>query len=213
MIDTAAATAWSRPTRPPGQVELSACRHLRALAATVPANRHIVELGAYRGRSTGWLLTGAQEGHGPHLTTIDPWEDRTDPYSDSSPRYTTARPHFEAHMRAIGASPDRHTVTRARAVDAARTWPHGPTVALLFHDADHTEDAVHTDLTAWLPHLAPGATIALHDAANPTMGVEAGARAALPADHGWDWENAHTLPWARRPHRRGLLTIHHRETR
>ena len=111
MIRSSLVTDWSRLSRQRGQVELAACQLLRDLAARVPADQAIVELGAFAGRSTGWLLLGAQDGHGAHVTTVDPWERYAGDYYDY-PEYLAARRRFEAWMARIGATPDRHTVVQ-----------------------------------------------------------------------------------------------------
>ena len=41
---------------------------------------------------------------------------------------------------------------------------------MLWIDGDHRYDAVRRDLECWAPHLAPGAVVALHDAAKPELG-------------------------------------------
>jgi hypothetical protein len=192
-----------------GQVERSALLILRALAAVVPEGQQIVECGAFCGRSTGWLLLGAQDGHGAHLTTVDPWGMRKDGYAPSSAEYTDAYPRFRDHMAAIGATPGVLTVKRGYAASCAAKWSGAP-VGLLFHDAEHSADAVAADLAAWLPHLADDAVVALHDAGNLEFGVEAGAAVVLDTD-GWDWAGRQFTPWGRHPDRRGLLVVRRRE--
>src|SRR5690606_7700055 len=49
---------------------------------------------------------------------------------------------------------------------AGEQWAGGRTVGLLFIDADHTFDGVTDDLIAWVPHVAPGGWIAVHDYRN-----------------------------------------------
>lgn len=214
MIDEQAVTDWRRTRRPHGLVEYAACRQLRELASGVPAGQHIVELGAYRGRSTGWLLLGAQDAEGaegrPHVTTVDPWGLRKDDYSPRSPDYTSSDTYrvFRDHMDKVRATPQELTIKRAYGANAGRRWDSGP-VGLLYHDAEHTAQAVEEDLAAWLPHLAPGAVIALHDAGDPRFEVEEGARRVLEGTPGWDWAGRELQLWAKRPHRRGLLIVRH----
>jgi len=204
VIRASLVTDWSRLSRQRGQVELAACQLLRDLAARVPADQAIVELGAFAGRSTGWLLLGAQDGHGAHVTTVDPWERYAGDYYDY-PEYLAARRRFEAWMARIGATPDRHTVVQDVAHQVAEAWQ-GPQVGLLWHDAEHSADAVARDLAAWQAHIAPGGVVVLHDAGNPRMGVVEGARRVLDAP-GWDWRGRRLIRWQRRPDRRGVLIV------
>lgn len=197
-----------------GQVERSVCRRLRALAAGVPADQAIIEIGAYRGRSTGYLVLGAQEGNRAHVTTIDPWTLR--PLSswpegyfdvDVIGKYSEKESYdaFKAHMERIGATRDMFTVKRGYGANAAAKWE-GPKVGLLWHDAEHTADAVETDLAAWLPHLADTATVVLHDAGNPHFGVVEGAGRVLDVD-GWDWEGREVARWHVKSEKRGALYV------
>lgn len=185
-----------------GLVEESACLRLRQLAAAVPADQEIVELGAYQGQSTGWLLLGAQDGHGAHVTTVDPWERRTDRWLGWSSLFATAGRAFQAHMRDVGASDATLAARQGFAAQVAAEW-YGP-VGLLFHDAGHGADEVEADLRAWLPHLAEGAVVALHDAGDFRYGV---GEAALRLLGSWDTE---MVPWLENPAERGLLIARRR---
>lgn len=190
-----------------GLVERSACQLLRLLAGEVPAEQAIVELGAFQGRSTGWLLAGAAEGNRAHVTTVDTWKlRRGQQYVGGSPRFANAYNRFKEHMRAIGATRAELTVRRAYATEVAAGWT-GPPVGLLWHDAGHSEQEVADDLAAWLPHMAPVATIVAHDACRADYGVLAGAAKVLAGAPGWDWEGRQIVPWQRRPSRRGLLIV------
>lgn len=208
MIDAAAVTRW-RPKRRriPGQVERSVCELLRELAVQVPAGRAIVELGAFKGRSTAWLLLGAQDGHGAHVTTVDPWEDYAGDYYQPEHGYRPARAAFEAHMALIGATAAVHTAVQGTAAAAALRWhEQGPPVGLLFHDAEHSAKAVARDLYMWKGLVAPGGVVVLHDAGNPEMGVQEGAEQVLD-NAAWDWAGRELRLWRRRPQRRGVLIV------
>ena len=195
--------------RAAGNTEQSACRILQSLAADVPSKHAIVELGAYKGRTTGWLSFGAERGHGAPLFSVDPWEQRSveswpGGYADRVPKYSdpSTREAFEAHVQAARI---RTTVTQATAVDAAAIYD-GPPVGLLYHDAEHTHAAVVADLEAWMPHLAERCTVALHDAGNPKFGSFSGAQEVLP-QHGFDWGRLQLTRWRKHPDRRGLLVV------
>ena len=205
VINERAVVEWRRKRRAPGMVERSACQRLRALASRVPADQAIVELGAFKGRSTGWLLLGAQDGHGAHVTSVDPWGARRDDYVGRFQVFTGAYPVFEARMARIGAGPDRLTVRRGYAADVGRSWS-GPSVGLLWHDAGHGVEDLAEDLTAWAPHVAPGGVVVCHDACQPAYGVVEGARTVLDSP-GWDWAGRAIHPWAKHPRRRGVLVV------
>lgn len=200
-----------------GLIENPCAEVLRECAAKVPADQAVVELGAYRGRSTGWLALGASEGNGARVVSIDPWDDAPDlpdTYRDKAVTValynaTETRLAYEAHLERTGVRPLVDTV-QATAVDAAKQYA-GPKVGLLFHDALHRLEDVRDDLKAWLPHMADVAVIVLHDAGDPRLGVETGAKAALTrtkaAREKWDWAGREICLWPKQPTRRGFLVV------
>lgn len=213
MVNEAAVVAGK------GLTERAACRRLRAFAAQVPAGQTIVELGAYMGRTTAWLALGASVGEGATVVSVDPWDLRSQDdwpagYAAVEPAYASGiygkSETFTAHrdhLKACGALMRVWTV-RGFAADVGHGWK-GQPVGLLWHDAEHTADAVAEDLTAWLPHLAPGAVVALHDAGNPRMGVVAGAERVLNTPE-FDWDGRELHLWRKDPKRRGMLVVRKR---
>lgn len=189
-----------------GLTERAACRLLAEFASRVPADQAIVELGAYRGRTTGWLCWGASKGNGAQVWAVDPWG-AVDPPEYASQlengyltgKYASAFDEFDAHIEACGASP---RAIRSTADEAGWEWT-GPLVGLLWHDAQHTAEAVRADLEAWVPHMADRSVIALHDVCQPAFGVLRGAYAALTPE----WGKATIHPWKKHPDRRGVAVF------
>jgi len=219
-IDPAAVTAWKKKRRPRGQVERPACELLRQLAAQVPADRMIVELGAFYGRTTGYLALGASEGHGAQVLTVDPWDSRpVDSWGDSGhapgvlAQYGSPDAHagFLAHMAACGIDAKQRgnapVIWRKGYADTVGARWTGKPVGLLWHDAEHEADAVEADLAAWLPRLADRAVVVLHDAGNPGFGVIEGAARVLADAPGFDWAGRTLTAWQKRPNRRGTLLV------
>jgi len=137
-------------------------RRLAELAAWVPEEEAIVEIGSHRGLSSCWLIHGSRLGHGAHVTCIDPWPlygtevtDPDEPWAEEG-----ALERWSKNVDAISGWP-MVTPLRSTAQAVAATW--AKPVGLLFHDADHSYQAVVDDYRAWLPYLAPGAWIAVHD--------------------------------------------------
>lgn len=147
----------------PGLVAPIEGRRLAELAAGVPAHQAIVEIGAHRGLSSCWLAAGSKAGHGARLTSIDPW-----PAAGAPEEHYSAEPWGEVgaletwrrNIASVGAD-ELATPLRSLAVDVAAAW--SEPVGLLFHDAEHTFEAVAADFLAWLPFLVDGAWVAVHD--------------------------------------------------
>lgn len=196
-----------------GLVENPACWALRDLASEVPADEAIVELGAFKGRSTGWLALGAQNGNGARVVSVDPWENGEEvdaDYLDTAVsvreyRMSETRVAYEKHLDATGIRPFVDTI-QGTAVEAAKNYA-GPPVALLWHDALHRRKDVAADLRAWMPHLTDNAVVVLHDVGDPRFEVEAGARAAIVRRKGWEWEDREIHLWPKQPDRRGYMIV------
>lgn len=154
---------------------IEALEPLYDLAAMVPEDEAIVELGTYRGASACWLAAGARDGLGAHVWTIDPHDlpgyrtttghgpgglDFTDP---------DIRADAERQIRKCGLQ-DRITMIRDFSTAAAGKWS-GPKVGLLFIDADHRQHAVRKDFAAWEPHLVGDAVVAFDDYNDSHPGV------------------------------------------
>ena len=184
------------------------CRdRLIAEAEKVPADLAIVELGSFRGRSTGHLVLGSRRGNGAAVHAFDPWETAEpvgDEYLRTAPtvreyREPETRRAFEAHMEATGCA-EFVTAHQATATDGAKAWK-SPKVGLLFHDALHDYESVFADLKAWLPHMAKDAVIVLHDTDDVRYAVLEAAEAAFTRTktlrEKWDWQGREVVPWAK----------------
>lgn len=134
---------------------------LGRLAAEVPADQAIVEIGSFKGKSTAFLATGAKGGHGAHVYAVDPWDLPGNVYGKHGFTAPEVREAFEAQLRACRVW-GQVTPIRAFSTDAARDWD-GPHVGLLYIDGDHEEDAVRADVAAWTQHLADGHVIVFDD--------------------------------------------------
>lgn len=150
---------------------------LYQLAAAVPADEAIVELGTYKGASACWLAAGAQAGHGAHVWTIDPHDlpgyrtttgrgkgglDFTDPTIREKAQQQIAKCGLQDHV----------TMVRGFSVEEAKKWQ-GPKVGLLFIDGDHRQHAARKDFRSWQPHLSWDAVICFDDYAPSHPGVSA----------------------------------------
>ncbi len=198
-----------------GYVENPACWRLRDLAGEVPADRAIVEVGAYRGRSTGWLALGTTTGHGAPVFSVDTWDTRPlETWPSNHPGYvrnyplTETREAYERHLDVTGIRP-YVTPICGWSTEVAKTWKAEgrPSIGFLFHDAAHHYDEVVADLKAWLPLMARHAVVALHDAGNPRYGVFDAARDVFSGRRSWDWAGHELQRWERSPNRRGLLIV------
>jgi predicted O-methyltransferase YrrM len=136
---------------------------LAELAAAVPDDLAIVEVGSFRGKSTAYLASGAKSGAGAQVFAVDPWDLPGTVYGKHGYNVPKVREQFEEQLRAVKLW-SRVTPIQAFSVDAAADWT-GPKIGLLFIDGDH--DRVVEDLAAWSEHLADDHVVALDDIDTP----------------------------------------------
>jgi len=125
----------------------------------------IVEVGAYRGRSTVALGRGSLDGHRVPVFTIEPHQTFTGVLGGRfGPADTGA---FHRAMLETGC----YHVVRLVSLSSeqvVQSWclP----VALLWIDGDHRYEGVRRDFESWRPHLIKGATVVFDDAVDPSIG-------------------------------------------
>jgi predicted O-methyltransferase YrrM len=132
------------------------------LAAAVPAEDCIVEIGSYRGRSTSALALGA---NGAPVYAIEPHESFEGVYGGQfGPADRRA---FFENLLEVGVVEKVRLVNLSSEV-VCRGWRRP--IGLLWIDGDHTLDGVRRDFEAWERFLRPGGVVAFHDALDPDGG-------------------------------------------
>ena len=155
---------------------------LAELAAKVPADRTIVEIGAHTGLSTCWLGNGAREGNGAHVITVDPWLDPDPallPFADPF-EFGTGDAVLARCMDNLASEDllDTVTVIRATSLEVASWWVNP--VGMVWIDALHDYEPACADARAWAPKVQPGGYLVFHDYwADPQMTVRQGVAGAI----------------------------------
>jgi MMP 1-O-methyltransferase len=142
---------------------------LHQLALGIKGGRHVVELGAYQGRSTIALASARATAGLSAVISVDTFR--------GSPENQPGGRHHDASLLNIDGILDTYPsfyanmehnelisyvdVWRMTTSEAACKFVGD--IGLLFVDADHSYNGVSLDLQAWLPHLAMGGTVVLHD--------------------------------------------------
>lgn len=147
-------------------------RLLERLAAKVPADQAIVEIGVFHGRSTLYLARGAAAGRRAHVHAIDPWDLPGTRYpaawaAEKRNRSTFTLAETRASAEAnIAGSPwaDGITLHRAFGAELGATWGYTQTkVGLLHIDGNHEYPYPKADFEAWASHIADGAYVLFDD--------------------------------------------------
>ena len=129
---------------------------LASLAAEVNNGDEIVEIGAFAGRSTAFLVSGALGGRGAHITTLDDWGPASVPGGTVQ---GPAEEVFEWFLENVNLA--FVTPIRARSTQIESFWV--KPIGLLFLDATHLYEDTFHDLDVWTPHIVGYGKVALHD--------------------------------------------------
>jgi predicted O-methyltransferase YrrM len=121
-------------------------------AQCVPAGGLAVEVGSFKGKSSGFIAAGLPPG--ARLACVDTWKNDAMPYDAADDSF----PEFRKHTAAYQALMDAHRGTSAQ-VAAAWTLP----IDLLFIDGDHSYEGCSEDLKAWIGFVRRDGWIAVHD--------------------------------------------------
>jgi predicted O-methyltransferase YrrM len=130
-----------------GWLQPSEIRFLALLGAHPTAKGRVVELGAYRGKSTTILAMASKRTETPGIVSVDP--------IDSAP--------LLANLRREGVM----DLVEFHATYSDQFWPKWhDDIRLLWHDGANDRSTVHTDVMTALPFLVDRAIVAFHDVRN-----------------------------------------------
>ena len=132
----------------------------------------VLEVGSYQGKSTLYLVSGAREARvvRPAVFTLDHhrgseehqagWEYHDPSLVDPATGKLDTLPGLRANLAAAGAEGDVIVIV-GRSKDLARHW--NTPLGMVFIDGGHTEETAVTDYESWVPHVASGGALAIHD--------------------------------------------------
>src|ERR1700722_5988908 len=150
-LDSVLNGAWGETWKVAGHLEENEARFLGLLAACVPANGAIIEIGSFRGRSTVMLAKVASHyGLGP-VVAIDPHnspillDHHADPESSSYKDFLNS-----IHAAGVSNHVESHV---AYSTDVASLWKRP--IRLLWIDGDHSYEGAKNDFHRFFAHLVP----------------------------------------------------------
>ena len=133
-------------------------RLLYLLARACTGRGVIVEIGAWKGRSTVCLARGARAGRRPPLFAVDPHTGSPEHRASGGAVDTAGE--FAANLARAGVG-DVVVPLVQTSEDAARTLREP--VELIFIDGAHEYEAVERDFDLWFPKIVTGGVMAFHD--------------------------------------------------
>lgn len=122
------------------------CRLLFYLAMTAKADGCLVEIGAFKGKSTAWLAEAARR-TGKPLVSIDPH------LLESLDEFNQTVQQFNIDAVA--------TLHKKLSHDVGQNWP--DPIAFLWIDGGHEYDCVRQDILDFAPHVQPGGIVVFDD--------------------------------------------------
>ena len=144
-------------------------RALHNHASTVAADGPFLEVGSYCGKSTVYLGAAACQ-RGRLLFAVDHhrgseenqpgWEWHEPDLVDPASGLIDTLPEFRRTIRDSGLDGTVVAVV-GDSSSVAAAW--GAPLALLFIDGGHGVEPAHADYQGWVPHLAEGGTLLIHD--------------------------------------------------
>lgn len=155
------------------------------LAAT--STGPIVEIGSWRGRSTSALALGSMAGANQPVIAIDsfigvPPSDRPSATGWKPGWGSSGADILRANLNSIGINGLVRIVPKA----SAEAAPEIPECGVLFVDGGHDYETVRRDLDLYLPKVAAGGFVMLHDCDDGDLGVVQAADECLMA-YPQDW--------------------------
>jgi len=142
---------------------------LFAAAARYAARGPVLEIGSYCGKSTIYLAAAASA-VGQVVVTVDHhrgseehqpgWEYHDPHLVDPATGRLDTLPGLRATLAAAGLEDDVVVVV-GRSAAVARLWR--TPLGMLFIDGGHTDAAAQSDYEGWVPWLAAGGVLAIHD--------------------------------------------------
>ncbi len=154
----------------PAAEGLALCETAEAYAAAGP----VLEVGSYCGKSAIYLAAGVrrarERGIRQQVVTVDHhrgseehqagWEYHDTSLVDPATGRLDTLPKLRATLAAAGVE-DEVIVVVGRSADVARLWR--TPLGMLFIDGGHTDAAAQRDYEGWVPWVAPGGALAIHD--------------------------------------------------
>jgi predicted O-methyltransferase YrrM len=129
----------------------------------------VVEIGSFRGKSAVALALGLSENARPPELQVVYCVEPHEPFVGFYGGKFGPEDRTEFYRTVLGTGLSDHiALISLPSVQAAKAW--NKPIGLLFIDGDHTLAAVRADITAWQPHLLPGARVIFDDAADPRAG-------------------------------------------
>ena len=125
------------------------------IAKSLKDNSVIVEIGAFKGKSTCFIAEGITSKN-CEFYTIDTW------YNDGGMQ-ENRQDVFPDFLKNTAPYKDKIRPLREFSYKARKTWPEQKKIDFLWIDGDHSYEGVKKDIQNWIPLVKKNSTICFHD--------------------------------------------------
>jgi predicted O-methyltransferase YrrM len=129
-------------------------RVLYTLAKNTPQDHNIVEIGAWKGKSSSFLAEGSLAGKCAKIYSVDPHQWSDDILVENTFQYWISLMKKQGYSKII-------QNVREYSSKATKCIPDN--IYLLFIDGDHSSKSVREDILLWCPKVVDGGYILFHD--------------------------------------------------
>ncbi|MBN3039004.1 MAG: class I SAM-dependent methyltransferase [Candidatus Omnitrophica bacterium] len=137
-----------------GHFGLNEGRLLCKLTKLLKDDSVIVEIGAFKGKSTCFIAEGIGN-KDIRFYTIDTW------YNDQMPQGRGDV--YDDFLKNIRGYRDKIEPLRGYSYEVVQNWPKERKIDFLWIDGDHSYEGVSQDIADWFPLLKKGSIVAFHD--------------------------------------------------
>lgn len=137
-----------------GHFGLNEGKLLYKLAKSLSDGAVIVEIGAFKGKSTSFIAEGIGKKN-IQFFTIDTW------YNDAMPQ--GREDVYDDFLQNIAPYKEKVTPLRGYSHEIVPNWPKERKIDFLWIDGDHSYEGCAQDIEDWFPLCKDGAIISFHD--------------------------------------------------
>lgn len=156
----------------------------------------IVEIGAWKGKSTIFLAKGSKAGNNVKVYSIDPHTGASEQKALESNIWTF--PAFKTNIHALNVDDTIIPIVKT-SVEAEKEWD--MPIELLFIDGAHEYDLVKQDFERWYPHVIKNGMVLMHDT-NPRISLPGPVRVCkehlIDSGNFYDFKYMYSLTFARK---------------
>lgn len=204
MFDEQLESALAISNEIDGWLTQDECVFLFNSAKEVPNDASILEIGAWKGRSSVLLGLGARAGNQARVFSIDPHTGSPEHKERYGEVDTLAE--WKSNVESAGLT---KTVTPQVMTSKEASYLLKRKIGMVFIDGNHNYDMVKLDFETWFPRLMDGGLIAMHDTMGKPGPKKVANKQLLRSRQTWKAGFVDTITYAYKVHYNERLDLFH----